>query len=129
MHYTSLERDHDLASVYLSTSAILFLGTPHRGSDFSQAGGTLERIMRAVRFDTNGQNIKTLLRNSTDLITCQENFLRLYQDPQRHFCVRTFQEAYGLTGLNLGGLNNKVCITEFGMADDIFSNNAEVGCG
>ena|SRR5277367_2008281 len=108
MYYASLEREQDLASVYRSTSAILFLGTPHRGSDLSQAGGTLERIMRAVGFDTNPQNIRTLLRNSTDLTTCQENFLRLYQDPQRNFCVRTFQEAKGLTGLNLRGLNNKV---------------------
>lgn len=108
MFYSSLERTQDLTNVYLFTHAILFLGTPHRGSDLSQTGRTLERIMRASMFDTNGQNIRTLFRNSNDLAVCQENFLRLYEDPQRRFQVRTFQEAKGLTGLNFLGLNNKV---------------------
>jgi hypothetical protein len=114
MFYSSLERDNELSSVYRFTLAILFLGTPHRGSDLSQAGVILERILRVAGFDTNTQTIRTLLRSSTDLTVCQENFLRLYEDPRRHFCVRTFQEAKGLTGVNFLNLSNQVCNDEIG---------------
>ena len=35
--------------------------------------------------------------------------MRLYEDAARRFCVLTFQEGKGMTGLNFMGLNNKVC--------------------
>jgi hypothetical protein len=108
MFYSSREGENELNSVYRSTRAILLLGTPHRGSDLSQAGVTLERILRVAGFDTNKQTIRTLVSNSTDLIICQENFLQLYKPTQGNFRVRTFQEAKGLTGWNFLNLNNKV---------------------
>jgi hypothetical protein len=108
MFYSKNEGENEVNSVYRSTRAVLFLGTPHRGSGLSQAGATLERILRVAGFDTNKQTIRTLVSNSTDLVTCQENFLQLFDQPQRNFRVRTFQEAKGLTGWNFLNLSNKV---------------------
>src|SRR5204862_7284850 len=71
----SLENDSSLLSVYKSTHAILFLGTPHRGSEWAQSGDTLRRIATVAGFDTSNKNIRALEIDSSELNTCQENFM------------------------------------------------------
>jgi ankyrin repeat domain-containing protein 50 len=105
----SIDQAQDLTDIYMSTTGIIFLGTPHRGSDWSQTGKTLERIVAAVCFDTNSHNLKAVSPDSFELSLCQENFLRLYNRSSRHFEVRTFQEARGMTGVGYMGLSDKVC--------------------
>jgi ankyrin repeat domain-containing protein 50 len=100
--------EDDLTDIYKCTTAILFLGTPHRGSDYAHRAKVLSRIAYAVGFDTNDRNIKSLAVNSNDLILCQENFMSLYEDKNRQFSVRTFQEAVGWTGKNFLGMSGKV---------------------
>jgi hypothetical protein len=104
----SIDIAEDLIKVYTSTTAILFLGTPHRGSDWASTADTLQRIVVAAGFDTNPQNTKALSTSSSELHLCQENFMRLYEKPGRQFTVRTFQEAQGVTGLSHLGLSGKV---------------------
>jgi hypothetical protein len=98
----------NLTDIYKSTTAVLFLGTPHRGSDYAHRAKILSRIAYAVGFDTNDRNIKSLFVNSNDLILCQENFMSLYEDKNRQFSIRTFQEAVGWTGKNFLGMSGKV---------------------
>jgi ankyrin repeat domain-containing protein 50 len=98
----------DLADIYKSTTAILFLGTPHRGSDLAQIAKTLGRIVAVAGFDTNTHNVKGLLPGSFELQSCHENFMRLYEKRGRNFKVRTFQEAKGMTSTSFLRLSGKV---------------------
>jgi hypothetical protein len=102
------DEEPDLADIYKSTTAILFLGTPHRGSDMAHRAKTLERIVAVAGFDTNTRNVKGLLPGSVELQDCHENFMRLYEKRGRHFRVRTFQEAKGMIGTSFLRLSRKV---------------------
>jgi hypothetical protein len=97
------ERDKN---IYLSTKAILFLGTPHRGGNFVDWGETARRIASATGFDTGHQNIRDLAIDSPMLEDCRERFLKLYN--RRKFEICTFQEGRGMKGTSLLGLNQKV---------------------
>ncbi|PMD51210.1 uncharacterized protein K444DRAFT_545347 [Hyaloscypha bicolor E] len=97
------ERDKN---IYLSTKAILFLGTPHGGGNFVDWGETARRIVSAIGFDTNHQNTRDLAIDSPMLEDCRERFLNLHN--RRNFEICTFQEACGMKGTSLLGLNRKV---------------------
>lgn len=49
-----------LLDIHASTRAVLFLGTPHRGSELAPLGNTIRRIVGALGFDTNDRNISAL---------------------------------------------------------------------
>ncbi|RKK14475.1 hypothetical protein BFJ63_vAg11692 [Fusarium oxysporum f. sp. narcissi] len=80
-----------------STAAVIFLGTPHRGSPELSA-------------------IDTLGLKNTDLERAHEAFCRLWH--QYDFQVKTFQESFGLTGIDLGVLGNKVVPHESSLIGD-----------
>jgi protein SERAC1 len=99
--------DNGYRDLFTYTNAILFLGTPHAGSQFADVGDTLRRIVTAVGFDTASQNLSTLKPDSALLDQCREDFHMLYK--RGRFEVYTFQEAYGMKGVGFAGLNDKVC--------------------
>ncbi|KAF7953256.1 hypothetical protein EAE96_006468 [Botrytis aclada] len=104
----AIEPDKNLNDIYLSTLAFFFLGTPHRDSQMGELGEVVRRIVSAVGFSTNDQSIRNLQFNSSDLEIIHEGFISLYERPDRHFEVCTFQEAQGMTGVNYGKLDRKV---------------------
>jgi len=83
-------------NIYDSTNGILFLGTPHRGSNLAEWGETTRRIISAIGFDTNRQNIHNLAIDSSILEDNHERFLKLYN--RRKFEICTFQEGRGMSG-------------------------------
>ena len=89
-----------------STKAVLFFGTPHRGSSFADLGETMRRIASALGFDTAKQNIRTLEIDSGMLEECQKRFQQLTL--RRNIKIHTFHEARGMTGISYLKLNNKV---------------------
>ncbi|GAP85018.2 hypothetical protein SAMD00023353_3900570 [Rosellinia necatrix] len=90
-----------------STAAVVFMGTPHRGSqDLSGIGEVVRKIASFSLMDTNPAALDTLGLKNTDLERNQEAFSRLWQ--QYNFRVKTFQEGFALTGVNIGHLNEKV---------------------
>lgn len=91
-----------------ATKAVLFFGTPHRGSSRAEAGAILQNIAHISGFDTNSKNIQALQVNSPELEVVHERFMKLYQCHPRPFEVYTFQEAQGLTGVGILGLGEKV---------------------
>ena len=103
---SSIERDLALRDIFASTRAVFFLGTPHRGSDWTDLGNTVRRIVSAAGLDTASQNLHTLRFDSPELELCQESFLQLYL--HKAFQVRTFQEGQGMAGTSLFGMNRKV---------------------
>jgi hypothetical protein len=99
--------DLELRNIVESTAAIIFLGTPHRGSlDMARLGETARKIASAVRMDTSSTTLDALGLKTSDLERCQESFSRLWA--KYDFRVKTFQEGLGLRSANIGALNDKV---------------------
>jgi hypothetical protein len=96
-----------LKGIVECTTAIIFLGTPHRGSpEFSAIGERARSILSSLRFQTAAAILDTLRQGNTDLQRAHESFTRLWQCYK--FRVKTFQEGFGLTGMNLWVLGDKV---------------------
>ena len=77
-------------NVYLSTRALFFLGTPHRGSDWAE-WGEIARKLAGVMFSTNPSSIRHLKVNGEPLMQLERNFGSLVY--RRTFWVYTFIEA------------------------------------
>ncbi|KAI9815250.1 MAG: hypothetical protein M1827_002730 [Pycnora praestabilis] len=104
----AVERDSSLLDIYTSTKAVLFLGTPHRGSSKADSGEMLRKISSASGFNTSDRNIRALQFDSSELEGIHERFMKLKEHDQWHLEVRTFQEAKGMTGLGYFRLGEKV---------------------
>lgn len=91
-----------------STKAIMFFGTPHRGSGFADLGETIRRIASAAGFDTARQNLRALEIDSGVLEECHRRFQHLQS--QQQFDILTFQESRGVAGIAYGGINRKVVL-------------------
>lgn len=102
------EQDRSLINIFTATAAVLFLGTPHRGSSKAETGEMLRKIAYASGFSTNNRNIRALHINSPELEIVHEGFMKLFQRNPRPFEVCTFQEAQGLAGVSYLGLGEKV---------------------
>lgn len=96
-----------LKDIVECTAAVVFLGTPHRGSpELSAIGEWARSILDNFHFQTNPAILDALGLKTTDLERAHEAFSRLWL--QYDFRVKTFQEGFGLTGIKLGVLGNKV---------------------
>lgn len=80
-------------SIYVSTYGVLFLGTPHNGSDLAKWGSLLERISSAVLpkkfFDTSPQLIQALKTNNETL----QNINRLFIEIHNRYHLYFFHEG------------------------------------
>jgi ankyrin repeat domain-containing protein 50 len=94
--------------VYISTAAIIFLGTPHRGSSKAGIAEVVRKIVSVSGFDTTDRNIRALQVDSTELELIHELFMKLYEQKDRHFKVLTFQEAKAVAGISYLKLNERV---------------------
>ena len=103
--YSESDRELD-KKLFNSTKAIMFFGTPHRGSDFADLGETMRRIASAAGFDTAKQNLRALEIDSGMLEECHRRFQQLQS--RHNFQVYTFQEARAVAGIAYLGLNRKV---------------------
>ena len=108
-HYQVLRRSESdeeerLRNIASSTHAIVFLGTPHRGSGYASLGNVVQNIVAIVGFDTNDKHIQALQFDGSELERSREDFTKLWR--RAGFQVRTFQESLGMKGIR--GLNEKV---------------------
>ncbi|EMT73423.1 Protein SERAC1 [Fusarium odoratissimum] len=106
-----------LKGIIESTAAVVFLGTPHRGSpELSAIGEWARSMLSSLKFQTTSTILDTLGLKTTDLERAHEAFCRLWY--QYDFRVKTFQESFGLTGIDLGVLGNKVVPHESSLIGD-----------
>ncbi|KAK0737212.1 hypothetical protein B0T21DRAFT_159826 [Apiosordaria backusii] len=107
-----------IRDILTSTVAVIFLGTPHRGSaDFAKLGDIVRRVAGTVlRVDTNSNIIRALGIDSPVLELSRESFLRQWQT--YGFQVKTFQEGRAMTGINIGRLKDKVVPDSSSSLDD-----------
>jgi hypothetical protein len=104
---SSASAEPELQRVVACTAAVIFLGTPHRGSpDLSSLGEWARSLISTFRMETTSAILDTLGLKNTDLERAQEEFSGAWQ--KHDFRVKTFQEGLGLMGVNLGVLGNKV---------------------
>ncbi|KAK2850734.1 hypothetical protein FQN49_005371 [Arthroderma sp. PD_2] len=110
----AVEEDAELLDVRNSTKAIIFMGTPHRGSSLAPSRETMRKIISACGFDTNDKNIRAQHFDSTELEVSREDFMRQWR--QERFIVRTFQESLGYGGFI--GRNRKMAMDMSSSLDD-----------
>ncbi|KAK3939401.1 hypothetical protein QBC46DRAFT_388104 [Diplogelasinospora grovesii] len=100
--------EYELKDIVRSTIGIIFIGTPHRGS--SDLVGLADNVRRlaslTLRIDNNPTLLRALGTDSPELELGRESFLVLWRT--YNFRVKTFQEAQGISGVNIGPLNEKV---------------------
>jgi hypothetical protein len=100
-----------LRNIIETTKAVIFLGTPHRGSaEFAGLGELARSVASAViRVDSNATVIRALGIDSPELELSRESFLQQWRTYR--FQVKTFQESQALTGIRIPGVgipNGKV---------------------
>ncbi|KAM7215359.1 hypothetical protein V8F06_009220 [Rhypophila decipiens] len=104
---SSISTEPQHARIVESTAAVVFLGTPHRGSpDFAAAGEWAQSFVRFFGAETSPGMLHALGLKTTDLERAQESFSGLWL--KHNFQIKTFQEGLGLTGINIGPLGDKV---------------------
>lgn len=105
---SAISEEQALQNIVQSTAAIIFLGTPHRGSpEMTSLGETARKIASSLfAMDTSPAALDALGLRTSDLERCQESFSRLWREFD--FTVKTFYESLGLTGVNIGPLSKKV---------------------
>lgn len=97
---SSTESEHQ--NIIESIAAVIFLGTPHRGSvDIAAIGELVRSLVSGVGIATTPVILDSLGLKNTELERAQEDFSRLWQ--MYDFKVKTFQE-----GLSLAKLGRKV---------------------
>ena len=104
----------DLKAVYTSTKAIIFMGTPHRGSDYAPWGIIARNVAVAAGFDANDRLLEDLRADSTMLDLLRDEFGKMLKEEQ--FRVYTFMEGKGLKGVQ--GLTGKVVGDESSALND-----------
>lgn len=90
VRHANIERQR---SIFVSTYGILFLGTPHNGSDIAKWGSLLERISHAVLpkkfMDSSPQLVQALKTNNETL----QNINRLFIEIIGRYHVYFFHES------------------------------------
>jgi hypothetical protein len=99
--------DEDLKDIYRSTYAIMFFGTPHRGSDYADIAILASNIALTMGFDANSSLLKDLKPNQEYPTLLRESFSKMLLEDV--FYVDTFQESLGFKGIK--GLKGKVRAT------------------
>ena len=87
-----------------STAAVVFMGTPHRGSKDMASLGDIVRKVAGLVMDTSPFALDALALKNSDLCRCQDLFSKVWREYD--FRIKTFQEGQGLSGLKF--FNEKV---------------------
>ena len=90
--------------IYTATSAVIFLGTPHRGSDITDWGIIFTRMATVAPMGSNRSLLQSLLPNGEFLSIVRDEFSKMLKDIKIH----SFQEARTISGLL--GFDFKVCL-------------------
>ena len=91
------EGNVELQNIANSTTALVFLGTPHRGSNLASWGKIAASVAAAALFDVHKSNLRHLDTNGEGLSQLEKNFGRLLY--RRTFKIHSFQESKGMASI------------------------------
>lgn len=93
--------ENQFQNILSSTRAVIFLGTPHRGSPgFASLAEVVRNFASTIlRFDSNETIIRALGIDAPELELLRESFAS--QCSRLQFTVKTFQEARPLSGIGI----------------------------
>ncbi|KFY18040.1 hypothetical protein V492_00187 [Pseudogymnoascus sp. VKM F-4246] len=94
------EGDVFLEKVFRSTRGIIFMGTPHAGSDLANWGYTLAKFLGKVR-NTNSDILEPLRQKSQALTAVQQQFQQLLLKPEVNIEIYCFFEEKIVNGVGL----------------------------
>ena len=90
-----------LHSIFVSTYAVLFLGTPHNGSSKASLASTARRMIDALVpskvWDTNGQLLEALQEGSETLQNITDMFVPLMKNFRIHFFWEQEKTDFGVS--------------------------------
>lgn len=86
------------------TKLIVFLGTPHRGSDAAEWGKIVANLAQVGFQDSNKQILRSLEVNSEILDRIHGDFVKIVHE--KKIKIHSFQESRPLTGIK--GFDGKV---------------------
>ena len=94
--------------IYTSARAVIFFGTPHRGSDSASWGLMASNLAKAAQMDVNDAILRELdpASGNSKLLELRRDFYDILQDTGQRSRLQlyTFQEELGMTSLRaLGG--------------------------
>ncbi len=92
--YHMQSRQPRIAPIFRATAGIIFLGTPHRGSDKAAWARLVTKLAAAIGHDRNDRVIAALSRGSEILERLQDSFNGLLH----HITVYSFFEALAVKG-------------------------------
>ncbi|KAH7024821.1 uncharacterized protein B0I36DRAFT_387275 [Microdochium trichocladiopsis] len=118
--------ENEIQDIAKSTNAIIFLGTPHRGSpQLANLGETVRLLGSAIlRVDSNSKLLRALGTDSPELELSREAFITLWR--KYDFRVKTFQEALAWKGLHISVLGQKV-VPEYPLIISAQRSRADAG--
>lgn len=93
------------------TKLVVFLGTPHRGSEYAGWAQIASNLARLALRDSNKKILETLEVNNEILDNIHEEFKTIVHIGT--IKVHSFQEAQGITGMK--GVSEKVCCLSYGV--------------
>lgn len=91
----------DSKNLCRSCVAVMFFGTPHRGSPDASWAQMLSNVARVLQFDTNCAILQDLSSRTSKLESLRRDFLDCII--QENIVVHTFQESKGKKGFALAG--------------------------
>ncbi|KAJ4286538.1 hypothetical protein N0V90_013238 [Kalmusia sp. IMI 367209] len=120
-------REPSIHDIIFSTAAVVFLGTPHRGSPgLANLGEIVRRTASTVlRVDSNATILRTLGCDSPELELCRESFTAQWRE--YNFRVKTFQEALPLGGIGISRYADKVVPDTSSLLDDAREHAETIG--
>ncbi|TEA19033.1 Protein SERAC1 [Colletotrichum sidae] len=100
------ETKKDLRNVHASTIAVLFFGTPHRGSEWVNAGKMAQNFAKAFGFSTTSMNLDLLNKSSPTLERIRDEFTELLDSSNLE--ITSYQEKKGYARTSFGGLDDLI---------------------
>ncbi|KAK0669940.1 hypothetical protein QBC41DRAFT_302068 [Cercophora samala] len=93
LRLADIERDGPLKDVLLSTSAVVFLASPHRATEHASLGDSVISMASVTLSVDQGDPVLPQLcgGNSVDIELGRQTFIRQWNE--YNFCVKTFQES------------------------------------
>lgn len=109
LSYDSEEKEYH--SIIEDTAAVVFMGTPHRGSkEWALTGETARRVASALLLNNDPSLLNNLGLKNGELFRSGDKFTQIWE--KLDFAVKTYQEGKPLFRIGLSHFGQKVSLIQ-----------------